>query len=132
MKTYDNNSKAVTIDAREFLGNYLKKEDLSGPTDVTVIDVRPEPVPGANRLKLVIEFREFEKPLILNATNIKRLSTLFGTSNIAAWRGPISLYVDEKVEYAGAMIGGIRVRPAKEAVQNVSHAANGVTPGNFA
>ena len=134
MDKYDNNTQAVVLDARDFLGNYLRKEDLSGPTDVTLTDVRAEPVPGTNRRKLVVQFREFEKPLILNSTNTKRLAAIFGTNNTASWRGPISLFVDESVEYAGNTIGGIRVRQASEAVQGVSHIpyTNGVPVGNSA
>jgi hypothetical protein len=94
------------------IGNYLKKEDLAGETLVTLVEVRAESVPDANRKKLVVQFAEFEKPLILNSTNIKRLSKMFGTGNTAHWRGPVTLYVDENVEYAGTAVGGIRVRPA--------------------
>ena len=39
------NNTARTPDARDFLGGFLKKEDIDGATVVTLIDVRPEPMP---------------------------------------------------------------------------------------
>ena len=74
MNTHDNEN-AQAPNANDFLGgNYLKKEDIDGPITATVTDVWSEAVLNAGRKKLVISFREFEKPLILNKTNIKRLA----------------------------------------------------------
>ena len=56
-------------------------------------------------------FAELEKPLILNATNIRRLAAIFGTTNTRQWKGQVTLYVDENVEFGGKPVGGIRVRP---------------------
>ena len=80
MDTYQqqHDTEPLGLNAVDFLGNYLKKEDLVGETVVSLIGVRAEDVPGASRKKLIAEFAEFEKPLILNSTNIKRLSKLFG------------------------------------------------------
>ena len=61
----------------------------------------------------MVSFREFEKPLILNKTNIKRFARIFGTGDTSVWRGPVTLYVEPGVEYAGRVVGGIRVRPAE-------------------
>ncbi len=114
MNTYKDNGQNTAPDARDFLGgNYLGKDDLDGPKVVTVEDVREEEVQGAQRRKLVVSFREFEKPLILNKTNIKRLASIFKTGDTGLWRGQVLLYVDEQVEYAGARVGGIRVQPAQ-------------------
>ena len=113
MKTYEQEERNQAPDARDFVdGNYLLKEDIEGPTVVTIEDVRDEDVKGSQRRKLVAYFREFTKPLILNKTNIKRLANIFKTSNTGLWRGPVSIYVDETVEYAGQTVGGIRVQPA--------------------
>ena len=113
MNTYDNEN-AQAPNANDFLGgNYLKKEDIDGPITATVTDVWSEAVLNAGRKKLVISFREFEKPLILNKTNIKRLARIFGTGDTTTWRGPIMLYVEQGVEFAGRVVGGIRVRPAE-------------------
>jgi len=112
MNTYDND-KNETPNANDFLGgNYLKKEDVDGELTATLTDVWSEAVLNAGRKKLVVSFREFEKPLILNKTNIKRLARIFGTGDTKVWRGPVTLYVEVGVEYAGRVVGGLRVRPA--------------------
>ena len=111
MNTYENTEEAG-LNAADFLGNYLKKEDLEGEARVNLVAVRAEEIPNSSRRKLVAQFAEFEKPLILNATNIKRLSAMFGSRNTAHWRGAVSLYVDESIEYGGRRVGGIRVKEA--------------------
>ncbi len=50
------------------------------------------------------------------------------------WRGPVTIYVEPGVEYAGQVVGGIRVRPAAKAesrgespgkqVENNGHASS--------
>ena len=62
MNTYDN-TEPLGLNAADFLGNYLKKEDVDGETVVRLIEVRAEVVPGSNRRKLLAQFAEFEKPL---------------------------------------------------------------------
>ncbi len=113
MNTFDNETTNAAPNANDFIGgNYLKKEDIDGARIVTLTDVWSEAVLSAGRKKLVVSFREFEKPLILNKTNIKRFARIFGTGDTKAWRGPVTLYVEPGVEYAGRVVGGIRVRPA--------------------
>ncbi len=113
MNTFDNNKTNETPDAQDFLGgNYLKKEDLDGQTVVTISEVWTEVVLGTSRRKLVVSFQEIDKPLILNKTNIRRLSQAFQTTNTAAWRGQVTLYVESNVEYRGELVGGLRVGPA--------------------
>ena len=133
MNTYENENMQAP-NANDFLGgNYLKKEDVEGPITATVTNVWSEAVLNAGRKKLVISFREIEKPLILNKTNIKRLARIFGTGDTTEWRGPVTIYVEQGVEYAGRVVGGIRVRPAEgktesrgESTDKPSH-ANGHT-----
>ena len=109
MNTYDENGG---LNAVAFLGAFLGKEDIEGEAIVTIVDVTAEEMPGSTRRKLVVQFAEHEKRLILNSTNIKRLSKLFGSTNTAHWRGPVTLYVDEEVEYGGRTVGGLRLKPA--------------------
>ena len=124
MKHYvEDNGSTVSLNANDFIGGYLAKEDLSGPTVVTITELRPEEVEGASRRKLVVKFAELEKPLILNSTNISRLSSMFGTSDCSRWVGQrITIYVDNNVEYAGRQVGGIRVATA---------ANNGTAPAPY-
>lgn len=113
MNTYENENMQAP-NANDFLGgNYLKKEDVDGPMTATVTGVWSEAVLNAGRKKLVISFREIQKPLILNKTNIKRLARIFGTQDTREWRGPVTIYVEQGVEYAGRVVGGIRIRPAE-------------------
>ena len=127
MNTYDNETPKAAPNANDFLGgNYLKKEDLGGPTTVTVTDVWSEAVLGAGKRKLVVSFEGFEKPLILNKTNTRILVKLFGTTDTASWRGPITLYVENNVEYGGRVVGGIRVHRARVVNGHVNK-AEGVT-----
>ena len=111
MNTYDR-TESVGLNAADFLGSFLGKEDIPGETVVTIVDVNAEEIPGSDRKKLVAQFAEFEKRLILNSTNIKMLCRTFRSTNTGHWRGPVTLYVDEQVEYAGRTVGGLRVKPA--------------------
>jgi hypothetical protein len=103
----------IAPDARDFLGgNYLRKEDLSAPTTVTINAVRSVDVPNAVRRKLVVWFREITKPLILNKTNTRKMVELFRTTDTSQWKGTITIYIDENVHYGGQVVGGIRLRAA--------------------
>ena len=112
---------AETLDAREFLGNYLRKEDIERPVVATLVDVRAEQVQGETKRKLVAAFSDIAKPLILNQENIKTLASLFGTHNASAWRGTVTVYVDPNVKYRNEAIGGIRIKAAAAGVANSSH-----------
>ena len=63
MNTYENNKAPNALD---FLGNYLKKEDVLRPQVVKVIDVYKDELPGETRSKLIATFAEFGKPMVLN------------------------------------------------------------------
>jgi len=122
MQTYDEYPEDVNgydavepaLDAKDFLGSaYLAKEDLSGETRMRLVGIQAEAVPGANRRKLIAQFEGCEKQLILNSTNINRLTEIFGTTNTAHWRGDVTVYVDPNVAYAGRRVGGIRIKPVR-------------------
>ncbi len=107
----NHNANAV-LDVGQFLGSYLKQEDLNGDTVATIVDAYGEMLEGEDKAKLVIKFAEFPKPLILNSTNIRELAAIFRDRDANTWRGPIMLYVDPNVTFGGKVTGGIRVRPA--------------------
>ncbi len=110
MNTYENNTAPNALD---YLGNYLKKEDVAGPQVVKVIDIYEDELPGESRKKLIAKFEQFTKPMVLNTTNIKRFVKLFGTADTGQWRGEVTLYVDHDIEFGGRTVGGLRLRPAK-------------------
>jgi hypothetical protein len=120
-----NNTIKQAPNAEDFLGgNYLRKEDIRGPQSVTVIDVWSEKFLGASRPKLIIEFEEIEKPLVLNKTNTKRLMIIFDTPDTSQWRGCIVLYVESGVEYAGQVVGGIRLQEPQQLQATTSNRVN--------
>jgi len=122
MHNIKKNENSIAPDARDFLGgNYLRKEDVSGPVNVTIEDVRSVAVANADRKKLVVWFREIAKPLILNMTNTRKMVDIFRSTDTATWRGQITLYVEASVHYGGKVVGGIRIQPAvvAEPVRNV-------------
>lgn len=124
MHNIKKNENSIAPDARDFLGgNYLRKEDVSGPVNVTIEDVRSVAVANADRKKLVVWFREIAKPLILNMTNTRKMVDIFRSTDTATWRGQITLYVEASVHYGGKVVGGIRIQPAvvAEPVRNVVH-----------
>ena len=118
------NENLASPDALDFLGNYLKKEDVNGRPVVKIVNVSAESVEGKEKDMLVVHFAESKKPLILNKTNIKSLSEIFGSYNTGIWRGQVTLYVDDNIIFAGRKVGGIRIAPAPVADGAVTVSAN--------
>ena len=118
MHTYETNTAPNALD---FLGNYLKKEDVLRPQVVRVVDVYRGEMPDESRPKLIAKFAEFGKPMVLNSTNIKKLCEIFGTTDTGRWRGEITLYVDHNIEFGGRTVGGLRVRAANANGPEVAH-----------
>jgi hypothetical protein len=107
------NAKTTAPIATDYLGSYLKKEDVLQPATVNITGVYEDEMPDEDGRKLVARFAEFGRPMVLNKTNIKRLCQIFGTVDTSEWRGPITLYVDQNIEFGGRIVGGLRVRPAQ-------------------
>ena len=93
---------------------YLKQSDVDGEVVVTVTAVKRVNVARddeAAEYKYVIQFAEYEKPMVLNATNTKRLFKSLGSDTEDWIGGKMILFVDENVEYAGQPTGGLRLKP---------------------
>jgi len=92
---------------------YLKQTDVHDETLVTVVKVGKANVAREGdepEFKWLIRFKEFTKPMVLNSTNIKRLARACG-DDTDEWTGKqVMLYVDPDVEFAGNVVGGLRVR----------------------
>lgn len=133
MDNYENgNDPLAHLNATDFIGGYLAKEDLTAPTLVTIAEVRAEAMEGASRRKLVVKFAELEKALVLNTTNISRLTSLFGTSECSHWIGQqVTVFVDDNVQYAGRRVGGIRVTAARPNGPNSQPYSNSVRQTNY-
>ena len=96
---------------------FLKKEDLDENGNLVHIkafkrvNVAQEGEP--DEMKFTVQFNEFEKPLVLNATNRAILEKTYGPDTDDCLGNPIVIYNDPNVSYAGKLIGGIRMRAPK-------------------
>lgn len=96
---------------------YLKQSDVQDDTVVTVEKVgkaNVAPKGEEPEMKWLIRFNELPKPMVLNSTNIKRLAKACGSDDTDDWAGKkVILYVDPDVEFAGNVVGGLRIRAHK-------------------
>ena len=96
---------------------FLRKEDVGAGVLYTVEAVIQKNIAkeGAEPVeKWCMNFRETDKPLVLNSTNIQLCQTIFGSDDTDDWvEQPIVLYTDPSVSFQGKVIGGIRVRKPK-------------------
>ena len=93
---------------------YLKQGDIGDEeVPVTFKKVVKENVARKDadpEYKAVAYFHEFEKPMVLNATNLKRIAKTLG-DDTEDWIGnSMILYVDETVEFGGEQKGGLRLK----------------------
>ena len=100
--------------------NYLKQSDVDGDVVVTVVKVGQKNIAKQGdepEMKWLVRFEEFPKPMVLNATNIKRLARACDSDDTDEWTGKKAiLYVDPDIEFAGNVVGGLRIKqmPRKE------------------
>lgn len=103
---------------------YLKQSDVDGEMTVTIAKVGKVNLAkdgDAPEYKWAVRFQEFDKPMLLNATNIKRIVKAMGTNESDDWAGKkIVLYVDPDIEFAGNVVGGLRLRSAAQQKKRVS------------
>lgn len=104
-----------TSEMRE--SKFLKKEDVGRGVLATITSCVRKNVAmeGADpEQKWCLTFQELDKPLVLNVTNIQLCEIMFGSDDTDHWIGKrIVLYTDPNVQYAGKIVGGIRVRKPK-------------------
>ena len=100
---------------------YLKGSDVPEPVIVTIKGVKQVNVAKEDQepeYKWVVKFAEFDKPMVLNATNIRIAEKSLG-DNTDEWTGKeIELHFDENVTFGNELVGGLRFRrkqaPAKK------------------
>lgn len=97
---------------------YLKKEDLDERGNlVTITAVEKEDVSleeQPSEYKWIMRFKEFEKGMVMNWTNLQLCAKATGSEATEDWPGKkIVLYVDDNVSFGGKLVGGIRIRAAK-------------------
>ena len=100
-------------------GKYLKRESVTAEGEVhTVVKCAEEEInssDGGSETKWILYLSDL-KPLIMNATNIRRAVAAFGTAEVNDWGGmKIIVFDDSTVEFGGKVVGGVRLRaiPAK-------------------
>jgi len=97
---------------------FLKRSDVGAGVLVTISSVKMEDVSLESspdeKLMPCIYFKELEKPLTANWTNINLISNICGSKETDEWTGKmIVLYDDPTVSYQGKVTGGIRCRAPK-------------------
>ncbi len=96
---------------------YLKKEDVGAGKLVTISGMEQQNVAMEDQppeMKWIIHFKEFQKGMVLNWTNIQLIAKAVGDEETDAWAGKqIVIYEDENVSFGGKLVGGIRCRAAK-------------------
>lgn len=96
--------------------NYLGAYSIENGQDLilTIDYVREEKVTGTDGKKddcVVCHFKEREaKPMILNSTNMKMITKIFGTPFIEEWQGRQIQIGIEKVKAFGEIVEALRVR----------------------
>jgi hypothetical protein len=98
---------------------YLKQSDVPDPVIVTVQGVKQINLAKEGEepeLKWAIKFRELDKPMVLNSTNIHVAARVFQSDDTDDWRGKeIIVYTDPNVSFGGQVVGGLRFRGQEKA-----------------
>lgn len=113
---------------------YLKKEDVGEDgTVVTIATIDRVNVAAKGEEpehKWVMGFEEFDKPMVLNPTNLKLAEKALGSDDTDDWMGKkIIVYNDPNITFGKELVGGIRIKafrkvgPPKEMPRGVRHQA---------
>lgn len=97
--------------------NYLKQSDFPDAYIVTVRGVERKNIAMDGKpaeYKWLARFTEFEKPMVLNTTNIQLMAKACDSDDTDHWTGKqVIVYVDENVSFGGDLVGGLRIRKHK-------------------
>ena len=98
---------------------YLAKDDVGEEgQNLTIRGFKTEAVKGdhGEEPKVILYFvEEGYKPMILNQTNSKRIGIATGAKSAGEARGKkINVYCDPMIEFAGEIVGGLRIRKATD------------------
>lgn len=101
---------------------YLKRSDLDehdGERVVTIVKIGQGNIARddeAPELKWMVRFKEFNKPMVLNTTNIQLIAQATGSDDTDDWIGKtVVLYDDPNVSYGGKLTGGLRIKRVRTA-----------------
>lgn len=95
-----------------FPSKYIRAADIPEDVNTVVKSVMVELL--ENKKKLVVNFVDFEKGLILNKTNAEVLADIARTGMIEKWAGvPVALTV-QYITYQGKTTPAIRIQPVRQ------------------
>lgn len=99
---------------------YLKRSDVLAPVLATITRIDQVDVSMENKppeMKYAMSFQQFNKPMILNVTNIQALMEAFNSTDdtdLTDWQGrQIVVYDDPSIMFGGKKVGGVRLRAPK-------------------
>lgn len=99
---------------------FLTQKEVQKPILVTIdnyeeVNVAKEGAEEELRWALIL--KEVDKPFILNSTNGQIIQSITGSGDFDNWIGKkIVLYHDPNISFGGKLVGGIRVRAAKNQI----------------
>lgn len=94
---------------------YLKQSDVDQDYIVTIehieqVNVAPKDA-DKDEFKWTVRFEEFDKPMVLNSTNIQLLAKACDSEDTDDWIGKqVIVYSDPNVSYGGKLVGGLRIK----------------------
>jgi hypothetical protein len=99
------------------VSKFLKRSDLGEDDErmFTITGVSEENAGTADQedIKWALLFKEIDKPMILNWTNMQLLEKVTGSDNTDDWTGKrVLVWFDESVQFKGEMKGGLRIKRA--------------------
>ena len=109
---------------------YIKKEDVGSGKTVTIMRLDQQDVSMENEpesMKWTIYFKEFDKGMVLNWTNMQLIARATGSEETDDWVGKqIELYDDPNVSFGGKLTGGIRVRVPYQGTADTENPGDGL------
>ena len=96
---------------------FLKKERFlpNQGADLTIADIRYEEIGTEKESKPVITWKEPEKPMICNKTNLKIITFLYGSTPEQYIGKKVHVYHNPLTEFAGNIVGGLSVSTPRQA-----------------
>lgn len=99
-----------------YTGNWMKASDLQEDVVLEIDAVKAETI-EENVTKLIVGFKDYDKSLVLNKTNAKKIADIAGTKDYTKWKGTKVKLVTRLVEFRGDEVEAIRVAPVAEKVK---------------
>ena len=103
---------------------YLKTSDVGEGKVVTVKSLKKANVAREDQTpeyKFIVFYEEFDKGMVLNKTNIKRMGKYLGDDTDDWIGGQVEVYTDDNIQYGTDIVSGLRIRgvPKKAAPRRV-------------